>query len=172
MTWQEIVSIVCGGLGIIVNALIFQQTSRDNILKFKFASDVLWGLQYLFKGAYSGLAIACIGMIREIIFMNYKHRWARSKLWLVLFIGLSLVSPIMTWAGWISLLPMTASVISVIAFWISRPLLTKLFGFPISVCQLTYGIAFQMPMSIINEILSLVSSSIGLIRYKREKKNQ
>jgi uncharacterized membrane protein YsdA (DUF1294 family) len=167
MTTYEILSLVFGSFGVILNALIFQQKTRNGILGFKLASDFMWALQYLFKGAFSGLAVACIGIIRETVFLNHKKRWAQSKLWLVLFIVLSLVSPIITWKGFSSLLPMTASIISVIGFWLSRPLLTKVLAYPICACQLSYGIIFEIPMSIINEIITLISTTIGLIRYKK-----
>ena len=163
---------IFGGLGIIFNALIMQQKSREKVLTFKLISDFLWGMQYLLMGAYSGLAIACIGIIRETIFLNQKRKWAQSKLWLLLFILLSLISPIITWKNFSSLLPMTASIISVICFWIGNPLLTKILAFPISACQFTYGVVWHLPTPIINEILAVISSIIGCVRYYREHKSK
>lgn len=165
----EILSLAFGFLGIILNALIFQQKTRDNILKFKLASDFCWLLQYLFKGAYTGAAIAIIGIIRETIFLNHKHKWAQSKLWLLLFITLSLISPIVTWSGFWSILPAIASIISVICFWLSKPLLTKTLAYPICACQLTYALKWMLPMSIANEIITLISTTIGIIRYKKSE---
>ena len=52
---------IFGGLGIIFNALIMQQKSREKVLTFKLISDFLWGMQYLLMGAYSGLAITPLG---------------------------------------------------------------------------------------------------------------
>jgi hypothetical protein len=167
MTVYEILSLSFGFLGIILNALIFQQKSRENILKFKLASDFMWAFQYMFKSAFSGMAISCIGIIRETVFLNKKHRWAQSKLWLVLFLVLSLISPIVTWKGYSSLLPMAASLISVFSFWLSRPLLTKWLAYPICAAQLSYAVIFMLPMGILNEIITLVSTTIGLIRYKK-----
>lgn len=163
----EVLSIVFGGLGVIINALIFQQKTRDNILKFKLASDFCWFLQFLFKSAFSGAAIAFIGIIRETVFLNNKYKWAQSKLWLLLFIALSLISPIVTWNGYFSIFPAVASIISVICFWLSRPLLTKTLAYPICACQLTYAIKWMIPMTIVNEVITVISTTIGLIRYKK-----
>ncbi len=163
----EILSLVFGALGVVINALIFQQKTRENILKFKLTSDFCWMLQYLFKGAYTGVAIACIGVIRETIFLNNKHKWAQSKLWLLLFIALSLISPIITWSGFYSIFPAVASIISVICFWLSKPLLTKYLAYPICACQLTYALRWMLPMSIVNEVITLISTTIGIIRYKK-----
>ncbi len=166
---NEILSLVFGFFGIILNALIFQQKTREKILYFKLASDFMWTLQFFFKGAYSGMAIALIGILRETVFLNSKHKWAQSKLWLVLFIVLSLISPIVTWNGFWSLFPMAASIISVICFWLSKPLLTKVLAYPICFCQITYGIKWLIPMTILNEVITLCSTTIGLIRYKKNE---
>lgn len=163
---------IFGALGIIFNALIMQQKTRERVLISKLISDFLWGAQYLLMGAYSGFAITCIGIIRETIFLSQKHKWAQSKLWLVLFILLSLISPIITWKNFSSLLPMAASIISVICFWIGSPLLTKILAFPISACQLSYAIVWSLPTVIINELFTVVSSIIGCIRYYREHKTK
>lgn len=165
----ELLSLVFGFLGIIINALIFQQKSRENILKFKLASDFCWLLQYFFKGTYTGAAVAIIGIIREIVFLNQKHKWAQSKLWLVLFMALSLLSPIITWNGFWSIFPAAASVISVICFWISKPLLTRILAYPICACQLAYAFKWMLPMSIGNEVITLISTTIALIRYKKSE---
>ena len=123
---------VVGALGIAANVIIYQQKSGKKLVFWKLISDVLWALQYIMLGAYSGAAIAVIGIFREIVFYNNDKKWARSRLWLLFFICVSVLSGILTFKSVFSLLPMVASVLSILGFWRKSPSLSRVLAFPIS----------------------------------------
>ncbi len=154
---------VLGALGILANAIIYQQKTGTKLLIWKMISDVLWTLHYLILGGFSAAAIAFIGIIRESIFLNQKHAWARSKLWLLLFVALSIGSAALTWQSIISILPATASVLSVFGFYRANPILSKILAYPISLCMLAYDIFILSYMGIINESLTLISTTIAVV---------
>ena len=158
-------SYVAGFLGIISTVVIYQQKTRIGLLISKLISDVIWFCQYALIGAWSGAAISVIAMIRELIFINRKKKWANSPLWLLLFIALSGVSGILTWKNLYSIFPCIASALAVIGFWIGNPKLSRFLSYPISSCMLTYAISNTAYMAIINELLSIGSSVVGNIRH-------
>ena len=164
-------SYIFGAFGIASTVVIYQQKQRTGLILSKLVSDAIWFFHYFFIAAYAGAAIAAIGFLRELIFMNKEKKWAKSKAWLVLFIALSVLAGIFTWKGAISVLPCIASVIAVIGFWIGNPWLSRILSFPISALMLTYDIAYTAIMAIINEIFTVISSVVGIIRYdvKKEK---
>lgn len=94
---------IVGFVGITVNVLIYQQKNRASILKMKLVSDVLWAVHYLMIGAYTAVAVACLGILREFVFMKRKKLSS-----LVAFLILGLFSVAVTWKGWLSLLPTMA----------------------------------------------------------------
>lgn len=162
-----------GVLGIIANMLIYQQKSGKKLILYKLISDILWALHYALLSAYSGAAIAVIGIFREIVFYNQDKKWAKSKLWLVFFLLCSVVSAAITWKSAYSILPAFASVLSVIGFWRANPRLSRGLSFPISFAMLTYDVTCNSYTGIVNEIFTLISSVIGIIRYsKRSQKNE
>ena len=167
-----ILGYILGALGILVNMLIYQQKNGQRLIIFKLISDVIWALQYLALGAFSGMAIAVIGIFREIVFYNKHKKWARSKLWLVFFIICSIVSAILTWKSVFSILPALASVISVIGYWKKTPSLSRILAFPISISMLTYDIFCYSYMGIVNEVLALISATVGIIRYRKKSKEE
>ena len=158
-------SYVAGFLGIVSTVVIYQQKTRIGLLITKLISDVIWFCQYALIGAWSGAAISVIAIIRELIFINRKKKWANSPLWLLLFIALSGVSGILTWKNLYSIFPCIASALAVIGFWIGRPKLSRFLSYPISSCMLTYAISNTAYMAIINELLSIGSSVVGNIRH-------
>lgn len=159
-----------GALGMGANIAIYQQKSRKQILIFKLISDIFWGLHYFLLHAYSGCAIAVIGMAREGIFINKEKQWAKSRFWLFLFLVISAASAWLTWKNAFSLLPACASMLSVISFWQNKPNLTRFISFPISICMLIYDIVSGSYIGICNEVFTLISAIIGVIRYTSAKK--
>ena len=106
--------------------------------------------------------------------MNREKKWAKHPAWLVFFLVLSVGSAVLTWKNWFSLLPMAASMLAVISFWIGKPRVSRLISFPIAGSMLAYDISLT-PISvagIVNELLTITSSMIGMIRYDIHKKER
>lgn len=165
-----ILSYLAGFLGIISTVVVYQQKTRVGLLVTKLISDFIWFCQYALIGAWSGAAISVIAVIRELIFINRNKKWARSPLWLLLFLALSGVSGIVTWKNLYSIFPCIASALAVIGFWIGKPKLSRFLSYPISACMLTYAISNIAYMAIINELLTVGSSVVGNIRHDFKKK--
>lgn len=161
---------VFGILGIAANVLIYQQKTGKTLLLCKLISDVLWAVHYILLGAHTAAAIAVIGFCRELVFLRTWKSKRVYEAWLVCFLLCSVCSAAVTWNGWISILPAAASVLAVIGFWKKTPKLSRVLAYPISVCMLSYDIPFASWTGIINEILTLVSTTLGLLRYS-EKRN-
>lgn len=169
---RMIIATAIGALGIVFNILIYQQKSGRRLLICKLISDFSWALHYLLLNAYSAMLIAIIGIFREFVFFNQDKRWAKSRLWLVFFLCCGVGSAIFTWESAFSLLPATASAISVISFWLNRPHVSRILAFPISSCMLTYDVFCRSYTGMLNEILTLFSAGLGIIRCsKRFRRN-
>lgn len=163
---MEFFAQIIGFTGVAVNVLIYQQKTQKRVLCFKFISDIAWALHYIFLGAFSGAAVACVGLLRETVFMfSQKHR----KKWLVLFLCITVVSIYLTWKNWFSIFPAIASFLSVISFWQRSPKRTRLLAFPISLCMCTYSISSGSWAGVCNELLTISSATIGLLRKEIKK---
>ena len=165
MIW---IGFIFGTIGIAFNFSIYQQKTRKKLLLTKLIANCCWTLHYAFLSAWSGAAICSIGVLRESVFLNNHRKWAKSKLWLLLFVILGVVSAVLTWENPYSILPLVASVLSIYSFWRGNPTLTKILSLPISTCFLTYNIAFGSFIGIANEIFVLASTMIALIKICRK----
>lgn len=157
-----------GFIGIVANAVIYQQNNRIKLLVAKLTSDILWMLHYGFIGAYSGMAVAAIGMIREGVFLSDSKNKEPSEKWLIIFMIINVISAALTWKNIYSILPAAASILSVISFWNKRVAVTRVLSFPISISMLIYDISALSYSGIVNEILTLSSSAVSMIRYKNK----
>ena len=163
-----VLSTIFGVLGIGACIIIYQQNQKEKLLIWKLISDVLWALHYFFLAAYSGTAVAIIAIFREIAFYDQAKRKAQSQWLLVLFICISAVSAVITWKSYFSILPATASIISIISFWKGKPGVTRYLAFVVSGCMLTYDVYCHSYIGIGNEIFTICSAIIGILRYRKK----
>ena len=163
---------VAGCAGIVTSMIIYQQKERKKLLVWKLISDICWLTQYLLLGAYSGAGIALVSMIRGLVFVNREKQWAKSRLWLYGFWTLSIVIGILTWKNLFSIFTMVASLVAITSFWIGNPKLSRVFSYPISVCMLIYDFNVSAISGIVNELLILISSTIGILRHDKNKKTE
>ncbi len=159
-----------GILGIAANIAIFWQKDRKRLLTVKLIADIVWTVHYALLRAWTGAATCGISIIRETVFLNKKHKWAKSRLWFVFFVLLSVVSGMVTWKNIVNILPVCAAILSVISFAVAKPHLTRIFQIFISVSFLLYDIYCMSYAGMINEFCTLTSVVFALLHYGRKRR--
>lgn len=162
---MELIGQSIGFLAIVASVLIYQQTNRNRLLICKAVSDVLWILHFFLLGAYTGAVVTCIALGREVLFFKSSPQDKKGKWILFAFMGISTLSTILTWKSIFSILALFGSLISIVSFWVGNPKLSRILAFPVSVCMLIYGVSNGSVAALINEVLVLTSSVIGVVRY-------
>ncbi len=168
MTTNIVLSTVFGVLGVGTSIIIYQQNKREKLLFWKLVSDVLWAMHYFFISAYAGTAVAVIAIFREIAFYGQAKKNTKSKGLLIFFVCISLTSAFVTWNGFLSALPAFGSVMSITSFWYGNPKVTRYISFPTSVLMLTYDVFCHSYIGICNEIFTICSSVVGVLRYRKK----
>ena len=167
---MDVAAEIIGCIAIIASVLIFQQKTEKGILLNKGLTDALWITHYIIIGGYTGAAISGLGVIRGIVLSFNARRGIKSKRVLLLFLLVSILCTAITWQGMFSIFPAIASFLSVISFWIGNPKILRIMSFPISACMMTYGVYNGSAAAVINEVLVMASSLIGILKYDRKKK--
>jgi len=166
--------LIAQGIGIAAILLayfVYTTRSRKILITLKFLTDLLWGLHYFLLGAFSGALMNVVNMIREVIFQQKgSKKWAKSPLWAVVFVIMSLVSTLISWQGPISLLPALGSSIAVVGLWCSDTAHIRAFSFPGVSLWLIYSILTRSYTHMISNLITLLSIAVGIIRDIREQK--
>lgn len=160
---------IVGYIAIVASMLIYQQKTRKNLLISKAVTDALWIIHYFLLGAYTGAVVTCVALVREVVFFRSDWRDKNSKPILVLFLCISVVCSVLTWGGIFSIFAMLGSMLSIVSFWLGEPKVSRIMAFPISCCMLIYGVANGSMAVLINEVLVMVSSAIGILKQDRKK---
>ncbi|MBQ8431607.1 MAG: YgjV family protein [Clostridia bacterium] len=164
---------VLGTVGVILNLIIYQQTTSKRVLLFKLLSDIVWAVQYLLLGAYTGCCIACVAVLREAVFYKVDRKSRTGVACLGIFTAVSLLSAALTWSSALSLLPAVASVISVFAFYFAIPRLSRILALPISLCMGIYALTVGSYLGVVNEMITVASALVGILfidLWKKKKK--
>ena len=113
-----------------------------------------------------------IGIARESTFLVTDKKNIDRRPFLLVFLFFACLSVWFTWGGWFSVLPATASLLSVISFWQQKPRVSRLLALPISACMITYSIAVGSYAGIANEVFTISSTVIGIVRHDLKKQNK
>lgn len=158
--------------GAALNCISFQQNKRSRIIGVQIFAAIMFIIHFIMLGAYTGAALNFIGLLRSIVFYNSDKKWAKSPVWLVVFIIISAVSSILTWKEWYSILPATAMILTTISYWMKDETKIRLITFPSSPCWLIYNVFEKSVAGIVTECIVMTSLIIAIVRYDILKKKK
>ena len=159
---------IIGYVAVAASVMIYQQKTRSTLIIWKAIADVLWICHYFLIGGFTGAAVTCVALVREIVFFKCDRRSKTGVAALIVFLCLSVASSFLTWGSVFSIFAMFGSLISIVSFWIGEPKLSRILAFPISGCMLTYGLSNGSVAVLINEVLVITSSAIALYRNRKK----
>lgn len=150
----------------------FQLNKHKHIMLVQIVATALFGLQYFLLGAYTGLALDIVGVLRDIVYYNKDKKWASSNWWTVFWVLVMLVVGIFTYQNWISLLMTAAMMLNTVSFSFTKPKLVRTTILISSPLLLVYNILTGSIGGVINELFTEISSVVGIIRYDIKKKDK
>ena len=170
MTFYDIFVQGIGAVSLICSLLSFQQKKRRNIMLFQMSSSLLFSLQLLLLGAFTGACVDFISFIRTLVFEKRgKYKWADSPILLIIFLLAMIVSGILTWGNVYSLLAILGSCLSTLALWMKSERKILIISLFVGPCWIAYNLLHGSYTGALNEVLAMTSICIGLFRLSRNK---
>lgn len=169
---MKIIIQVIGIAAMIGSVYSFQLNKHKHIMIAQIIATALFGIQYYLLGAFTGVALDAVGVIRDIVFYNKDKKWASGNIWTVIFALMMVTVGIITYQNYISLFMITAMVLNTISFSFTKSKMVRRTILIASPFLLVYNILTGSLGGIINEIFAEISSVIGMLRHdiKRNKK--
>ena len=159
-----------GILGILTTVVIYQQKENQRMLVWKLISDLCWVLHYLALGANSVAVVTIVAIMRSVVLLCRRHRWAQSRAWLAVFMTSSFVLSVLAYKDWTSLLPMIGSQACIIAYWIGKPKVTRIISIPAALMFLVNVTLNGSFWGMLCESFLLASAIVGFIRHDVARK--
>ena len=155
------------GSAVVIGSLQFN--NRKVVLVAQAIACVLWIVHYGYLGATTALCTNFVSFARSVVFYNNGKKWAQSRAWLWLFIGLFALNSILTWEGWRSILPGVAMTFTTLALWTKSTRRMRLFYLLDSPFWLSYNLICRSYSCAITETIALISYIIAVWRYDIRK---
>ena len=153
-----------GFIPLLLSFVTFSLSKREHILISKTFSDLTRVVHFFLLGEVVGGAVCLVNTGRGLIFYNKGKKWASGIYIPIIFCVITLLTTLLQWKGWYTVLPAVGSVLAVIGFWCNRPRLVKLFNLPAVTLWLIYSIIIMSISATIINIVSIITILVSMAR--------
>lgn len=157
------------GIGFVaVLFFIFSYQLRSNRMLFlcQLLGCSIFCLQFCLMGAYTGAVSLLVNILRNLLLLKIDQwDWVKSKVTMSGILLLLAVMTILTWDGWISLLPLASVGVTTVGYWTNNAQKLRLSQFFGSPCTLLYDVLIHSWGGVISESITLASIIISVIRF-------
>ena len=167
---QQFLGQALGILATVITVISYQMNTKRSLLLVQTTATACTCLAYLFLGAASGFALNIVCIIRNVVFYFQKDSGKVHTITAALLALAMVAVGALSWQGPISLLIIVALAANTIFMSFGKPQLLRQSVLGTSSMILLYNIFVFSLGGIANEGLSVVSSAVGIIRFRKEKK--
>ena len=166
---QQLLGQVLGILATGITALSYQMNTKRSLLLVQTAATACTCLAYLFLSAASGFALNVVCIIRNIVFYFQKGSGKGHMIPAVALSVVMVVLGVLSWQGPVSLLIIAALAANTLFLSLGDPQLLRKSILGTSSLVLLYNIFVFSLGGIANEGLAIISSIVGIVRFRQEK---
>ena len=177
LTPTYIISQVFTVIMYILLGITFYVKERKVVLILNFIATISIAIAYILLGAWTGLAMCIVVIIRNTIFLlDEKKNGKRDRInktdiiILIVLYTISIVSAVFSYDGIFSLLSVAATMLNTYSVWQKDIKIYKLLGMPTSMLWILYNTYIMSIFGIILESLLLICSTTGYILERRKNK--
>lgn len=163
----EIIAMIIGIVAVTVFLLSFQQKTRGKIIAFNATSRVLYILQYILLGAFSGAVLDILGIVASALagLKNHPKMKKYMKLLIPLLYVAFIVAGILTYTRFLDLFALVGVMLHTGAFFLDDERWIRILSLIGSPFWLVYNITSLAIGSAIGDMLSICSIGIAIFRY-------
>ena len=161
---------IFGIFGLMSGVLSFQFKNHKSIMLAKVFSEAAYCVQYTLLGAHTAALISVVSVVRNYLFRRQVQRHKSSVGLIAVFSAVVVVTCMISWDGYLSLLVLVAKLISTVSYGMSNPKHLRLITFPSCFLWITYNIIVGSWEAMIGDSLSAISILIAIYKFDIRKK--
>ncbi|MBO7149814.1 MAG: YgjV family protein [Clostridia bacterium] len=173
--WYIVLFNFFGVLAIIIKVSEYQFKKRTIRFIICTCASLCWLVYFILQGQTVSALANLVSLVQTLVFMQREnHEWAKSKIWLYVFLTLQIAICVVGFKVWHDIFPPLAGIFGAIAYFVIDEKTYRYFALLNVVFWLANSIA-KMPMTVLALVCDAtctISGIIGLIRFFRRKKEQ
>jgi len=165
MTAYQIFVQILGFMGTALFFTSFQFKSNRKLFRVQLVSYLIYTVHLLLLGAVTGGISYGINILRSL-FLGSNWQFGKSRKMCAILCALQVGAMVLTWSGWISLLPVAANIASTVGGYTKNPKKVRAVGIFInSPLWMVYNILVGSWAGILDEVVSEVSMILSVARF-------
>ena len=159
---------IFGWIAVALTVLSYQLKTQRQLLWANTLSTLSLSISYLFLGAYTGMALNAFGLFRNLVYFNRERQLFAHPIWPYgIALGMAALG-VLSWQGPLSLLAIVAMAVNAVFMSFKNVQHLRFSILFTSALMIAYNLCFSAYGPAFNEALSIVSSVVGLIRYRKK----
>lgn len=150
----------------VIYSFTFHLKDSNKILILGIIATIISSISYILLGAYTGMAMCFIAIIRNLLFTKDK----KNKSNLILIIVLTVIASAFTFNSYLCLFNIIATLIYTYALWQKNTKTYKLLGIIVNGLMIVYNIYIKSILGVIFISIALISSIIGFFKENNKVK--
>ena len=164
--WIQMIAIVA----IFFWVISIQQKKQYKILLWQTISNLVYTIQYFLLGVYTASAMNLISTVRCFLF--YKQKKERKKIkesWLIGFILLLIIFGILTYDGYLSLIPVIITIFYTISSYMKDAKWIRIVILIAAFIWIYYNYVVGAYICVIGNVFEIISGTLAVIRFSNVK---
>lgn len=167
----QIIGQLMGIVAVILGFVSYQMHTQKKILVAQTATALAFCIHYLLIGAYSGLALNSLAVVRNLAYYHRDKKLFSGPKCPIFFAILMASLGALSWQGWYSLFIIAGLVINTLCLSFTNPQSIRKSILFTSPMVLIYNCFVFSIGGVIYESVAIISSVIGIIAYRKQQKN-
>ena len=165
-----IIANIIAFVAVAITFISYQVNSQKKILVIQIIATVVSAVSFMVLGAWTGFAMNCVAILRNIAYYNKDKKIFSSKLVPYVFAAIMIGFGIATWTHWYCILSVAGLVINTLA--LSSPSAQLIRGSILvtSPMVMLYDLLAGNIVEAVKELIAIVSAVIGIVRFAGKKK--
>ena len=160
---------IFGVISFILTFISFQTESPKKLILIQTGATCANMLSYLCLGAMPGVALYTVCVVRNLIYFFREKKIFSYRFWPWLLAGIMGLLGFLSWDGPISLLVISALVINTVILSLRNNRILRISILFTSTEVIIYNLIVGSYGGCVSEAIAVVSSAIGLIRFRKNK---
>ncbi len=169
MEITEIVGQILGLVAVLLGFVSYQMRTQKQLLAAQTATVITFCIHYYLIGATSGMMLNLLGVARNLAYYHKDKPLFSGRKCPIFFAVLMGIAGVLTWQDYYSIFIVAGLVINTICLSFSDPQKVRASILVSSPLVLTYDLFVRSIGGAIYESVVIVSSIIGIIRYRKQK---
>lgn len=169
---MDILAQAFGVLALLLMMLSYQLKSRRKLLILQMVSNSCFVIHYYMIGAYAGAVMSLANVARSFVFSQNDKKWGQSRIWLYVFIVVSLVGGIVTWNGPLTILVIAATLVLTVALYSTNQKFMRMMFLLPPLLYISYNLANKSIGGIGSDVFCLISAIVAIYRFDIRKKEE